>query len=90
MAKENREALNSMFAALKTFITDKGFAPTERELCMLTGLSRSTLHSYMVRLKFDGLIDYIPQKSRTIRILKNPDPDSGVLVENKCSKFGSE
>lgn len=78
MVKENSAAIDRMFASLKAFIADKGFAPTERELCGITGLSRSTLHSYMVRLKYDGLIDYIPQKSRTIRILKEPSEDSGV------------
>ena len=83
MCKENREAMERMFILMKAFIEDKGFAPTERELCGITGLSRSTLHSYMVRLKFDGLIDYIPHKSRTIRILRDPGMDSGVLGEKK-------
>ena len=41
------------------------------ELCNKAGVSsRAALHRHLVRMKFEGLIDYIPQKSRTIRILR--------------------
>lgn len=60
-----------VFESLKEFIEDNGFAPTERELCQKAGCSsRAVLHRHLVRLKFEGFIDYIPQKSRTIRILR--------------------
>lgn len=59
-----------VFAALQAFIDEHGFAPTERELCEAAGISsRSVLHNHLVRMKYEGMIDYIPQKSRTIRIL---------------------
>ena len=52
-------------------IEEHGYAPTERELCNKAGVSsRAALHRHLVRMKFEGLIDYIPQKSRTIRILR--------------------
>jgi len=57
--------------SLKAFIEEHGYAPTERELCKKAGISsRAALHRHLVRMKFEGLIDYIPQKSRTIRILR--------------------
>ncbi len=57
--------------SLKAFIEEHGYAPTERELCYKAGISsRAALHRHLVRMKFEGLIDYIPQKSRTIRILR--------------------
>ena len=57
--------------SLKAFIEENGYAPTERELCNKAGISsRAALHRHLVRMKFEGLIDYIPQKSRTIRILR--------------------
>ena len=59
-----------VFLSLKDFIDEHGFAPTERELCEKAGVSsRAVLLRHLVRLKFSGRIDYIPQKSRTIRIL---------------------
>ena len=67
--KSVQEEQKKVFTVLKAYISEKGFAPTERELCELTGNPRSTLHACLVRLKYDGMIDYIPQKSRTIRIL---------------------
>ena len=55
---------------IRRFIDDHGYAPTERELCLESGISsRGSVHRHLVRMKFEGLIDYIPQKSRTIRIL---------------------
>ena len=57
--------------SLKAFIEEHGFAPTERELCSKAGISScAALHRHLVRMKYEGMIDYIPQKSRTIRILR--------------------
>ncbi len=67
--KEQDRVLES----LKAFISEYGFAPTERELCVKAGISsRGSLHRHLVRMKFEGLIDYIPRKSRTIRIIRDP------------------
>ncbi len=65
------EEQKKVMESLKAFIDEYGFAPTERELCNKAGISsRAVLHRHLVRMKFEGLIDYIPQKSRTIRILQ--------------------
>ena len=62
---------NKVMESLRAFIDEHGYAPTERELCSEAGISsRGTLHRHLVRMKYDGLIDFIPQKSRTIRILR--------------------
>ena len=61
---------NKVMESLRAFIDEHGFAPTERELCQKAGISsNAALHRHLVRMKYEGLIDYIPQKSRTIRIL---------------------
>lgn len=60
-----------VLCSIRKFIEDHGFAPTERELCLEAGISsRGTVHRHLVRMKYEGLIDYIPGKSRTIRILR--------------------
>ncbi len=38
---------------LREFIAQNGFAPTERELCKIAGISsRGVLHRHLVRMKY--------------------------------------
>lgn len=54
---------------IRTYTDNKGFPPTVRELCSMTGLkSTSSVHNYLVQLKEDGLIDTAESKPRTITI----------------------
>ena len=71
MHKENMLAeQEKVLCSIRKYIEDHAYAPTERELCLEAGISsRGSVHRHLVRMKFEGLIDYIPQKSRTIRIL---------------------
>lgn len=62
----------SMLDAIRTSITDHGFPPTVTDLCTATGLSRASVHHYLVRLDTKGWISRIPGSARAIRLL---DPE---------------
>ena len=54
---------------IQRYREQKGFPPTVRELCIMTGLkSPSSVHHYIVQLKEDGLIESDESKSRTLTI----------------------
>ena len=60
-----------VYIAIENYIKEKGYSPSVRELCSLTGrTSPATIHSHLKRLKRDGYITYIDGKNRTIRIIK--------------------
>lgn len=60
-----------IYTTLKLYISEHGFPPTERELGRLTGIrSRSTIHNHLVRMRYEGLIDYVPGKARTLHVLQ--------------------
>ena len=51
------------------YIQDKGYAPTVRELCEMTGLkSTSSVHSHLLRMNNLGMIEVEIDKPRAIRI----------------------
>ena len=59
-----------MLNTIKNFIREHGYCPSVRELGELLGLkSTATIHYGLKQLKKKGYIDYIPKKSRTIRII---------------------
>ena len=54
---------------IQSYSEQRGFPPTVRELCVMTGLkSPSSVHNYLVQLKEDGLIESDESKPRTITI----------------------
>ena len=56
------------------FIEENGFSPSYRELCDIADLSSpATIWTHLKNLKSKGYIDYIPAKSRTIKILKGAE-----------------
>lgn len=56
---------------LKEYIDKNGYAPTIRELCKIANVNSScTIYKHLLHLKEKGYIDYVPNKSRTIKILK--------------------
>ena len=53
------------------YINENGFSPSYRELCDIADVnSPATIWTHLKNLKNKGYIDYIPAKSRTIKILK--------------------
>ncbi|MGN0155113.1 MAG: LexA family protein [Lachnospiraceae bacterium] len=58
-----------VLSCIRTYTEKKGFPPTVRELCIMTGLkSTSSVHHYLVQLKEEGLIESAESKPRTLTI----------------------
>lgn len=61
-----------VYMEIKYYIEKYGFSPTIRELCEALGLkSVATVHYHLKNLKENGYIDFIYNRNRTIRILKD-------------------
>jgi len=54
---------------IQEYTASNGFAPTLRNLAGETGLAPATLHKYLLRMQAEGLVEYRPGISRSIRIL---------------------
>lgn len=58
------------FNAIKQYIEKYGFSPTIRELCEMVGVkSTCTIYQSLNILKRKGYINYVYNRSRTIRVL---------------------
>lgn len=58
------------FNAIKEYIEKYGFSPTIRELCEMVGVkSTCTIYQSLNILKRKGYINYVYNRSRTIRVL---------------------
>lgn len=54
---------------LAEYISDKGYSPTMQEICDSTGIkSKATVSYYLNWLKADGIIDFVPNTTRTITL----------------------
>lgn len=59
----------TVLVSIDTFIRDKGFSPTVREVGIAAGLqSTATVHGHLHRLSEKKLISFIEFKPRTITI----------------------
>ena len=60
-----------LYLAIKYYIEKYGFSPSIRDLCKIVcNNSPATVLSKLKMLKKKGYISYIPDKNRTIRIIK--------------------
>ena len=67
--RERASRKMDVLSCIQTYSEQKGFPPTVRELCIMTGLkSPSSVHNYLVQLKEDGLIESDESKPRTLTI----------------------
>lgn len=58
-----------ILSCIQSYSEQKGFPPTVRELCLMTGLkSPSSVHHYIVQLKEDGILESDESKPRTLTI----------------------
>lgn len=65
----------TILEAIKTFVSNKGYPPSVREIGQAVGLkSSSTVHSYLKRLEQKGLLRRDPTKPRALELL--PDIES--------------
>lgn len=64
------ERQQEIFQYIKTFLLEKGYPPSVREIGKAVGLkSSSTVHGYLAKLENGGLIKRDPTKPRAIDIL---------------------
>lgn len=64
------ERQKEIFQYIKTFLLEKGYPPSVREIGKAVGLkSSSTVHGYLARLEENGMIKRDPTKPRAIDIL---------------------
>ena len=60
-----------LYVAIKEFINENGYAPTMRQMCEITGnSSTSVVANKLYQLKKKGYVNFVPYKSRTLRITK--------------------
>lgn len=60
-----------IYEFIKSYINEKGYPPSVREICAAVGLSStSTVHGHLERLEKKGLIKRDPSKPRTIEIVE--------------------
>ena len=72
MPKKNEEMQQKILDFLNEQIQLKGYPPSVREICAAVGLkSTSTVHSYLEKLKKEGLIQKDATKPRALKIVKN-------------------
>ena len=51
------------------YISEKGYSPIMQEICDGTGIrSKATVSYYLNWLKADGIIDFVPNTTRTITL----------------------
>lgn len=67
--RPQEEKRNLIFKFLVGYISDKGYSPTMQEICDATGIkSKATVSYYLNWLKADGIIDFVPNATRTITL----------------------
>lgn len=60
-----------IYEIIKKFIEKNGYSPSVREIAKIAEVnSTGTIQEYIYKLKKKGYINYIPNKNRTIRIIK--------------------
>ena len=76
MSKREKEILE----IIKSFIEEKGYSPTVREICKLTNLkSTSSIHAYIKRLEAKGHLTSVVDMSRSI-VVANKEKRFKVVV----------
>jgi len=67
---KNNEKQMQIYKFIKSYINEKSYPPSVREICAAVGLSStSTVHGHLERLEKKGLIKRDPTKPRTIEIV---------------------
>jgi repressor LexA len=76
MAKEITKKQIQMLHCIDDFIKEKGYSPSVRDLCSLSGrTSPATVHMYIRSLRAKGYIDYVDGLARSIVIKKLESED---------------
>lgn len=75
---------NAVLDYVKSYLKNKGYSPTIREICEGVGLhSTSTVHGHLHRLKEKGLLSSEDYRTRTMRVNNGSDDADVLRRENK-------
>ena len=67
--KHGDKVRQNILNCIISHIEEKGYAPTVRELCEMTGLkSTSSIHAHLTRMNDLGMIEVEMDKPRAIRV----------------------
>ena len=73
--------------SIKTFLKEKGYSPTIREICLDTGIkSTSTVHSNLKKLSDLNIIDISDNISRSIKLINNYNENNNDLINKILNK----
>lgn len=71
--QEIEQKLNEVYEFIVEFIDDNNFPPSVRDICSTLNIkSTATAYSYLNRLKEKGLLNYSPQKKRSLTVCNSP------------------
>ncbi|MCH4184625.1 MAG: transcriptional repressor LexA [Eggerthellaceae bacterium] len=74
----------AVLSCIESFIQEKGYGPTVREICQLMGLSSpSTVHVHLKALEEKGLIERDPLKSRSITLPSQHNHESVDIIAHE-------
>lgn len=89
MTKKVTDKQQEVLDCIKSFIEEKGYSPTVRDLCQLLNLSSpSTVHVHLNSLEAKGMIKRDALKSRSIILTESStDDDEGPIAGGSASAF---
>ena len=58
-----------VYESIKAFLAERGYSPVVRDISAALGVSTSTVHYHMHRLRRKGLIAFENGKPRTVRLV---------------------
>lgn len=64
-------------ATIEILTAERGYAPTNRELCAELGISLFALHGHLAALRRHKLVTWEPRASRTLRLCSPSTPRHG-------------
>jgi repressor LexA len=62
-----------VLSEIADYVMSHKYPPTVRELSDIVGISHSTLHGYLTRLRSLGLIEWQPERPRTLRLIRQKE-----------------
>jgi len=87
MQKKLNEKQQLILDFVNRQVAEKGYPPSVREICSAVGFkSTSTVHSYLEKLKKDGLIQKDPIKPRALKVINRQKADDVGNVEGYYSR----
>jgi SOS-response transcriptional repressor LexA len=65
---------DGIVVAIERLTEQHGRAPSLREIAEVTDTSVATLHSYLTRLRMEGLVSWAERHHRSLQVVTQPSP----------------